>query len=52
MIFGLFSNDPKYGNISERDPEKKLITRSFLKTEKTVTSRATCKSEPFQQKCL
>jgi hypothetical protein len=52
LIFRLFSRDPKYENISDRDPENKFIIRSFLNTEKTVTCRANCKFEPVQQNYL
>ena len=48
MIFGLFSRDPEYGNISDRDNEKKFIIGSFLKTE-TVTYRATCNLNRFNR---
>jgi hypothetical protein len=52
MRFCLFSRDPKYENVSDRDPEKEFIIRSFLKTEKNYTYRATYNSEPFRQQCL
>jgi hypothetical protein len=31
IIFSLFSRDPKYENVSDRDPEKKFLMISFLK---------------------
>ena len=52
MIFRHFSSDTKHEDISDRNPEKEFIIRSFLKAEKTITHRVTYKSDPLQQQCL